>query len=113
MEWAVATAAILLGISCAFVVVMSKVMVNLFFVMYSDAKHPWITEAFLAGSQWGFFVPLAPGIPAFLSWSRGRLEQDGPVILTVMHAVTLAVLMVVGIGIVMPLLYSNWVVPGR
>jgi hypothetical protein len=113
MELAVVTSAILLVISGALVVIMAKVMANLFFVMYSDAKHPWITEVFLSGSKWGFFVPLVPGIPAFLSWRRGRLEQDGPVILPVMHAFTRIASMVVAVGIIMPLLYSNWGMTGQ
>ena len=86
---------------------------NLFFVMYSDERHPLITEVFLAGSRWGFFVPFVPGFPALLSWRRGRLEQDGPVILAIMHATSVVVLMVVGVGTMMPLLFSNWGMSGQ
>jgi hypothetical protein len=113
IEFATATASMLLVVSCAFAIIMAKIMVNLFLVMYGGVKHPWITEIFLAGSQWGFFVPLLPGIPAFLSWNRGRLEQDGPAILAVMHGTSVAVLMVVGVGIIMPLLFSNWGMTGQ
>ena len=113
MEWATAAAAMLLVASCAFVVIMAKIVVNLFFVIYSDTRHPWITEVFLAGDRWGFVVPLVLGIPAFLCWRKGRLESDGTLILSAMHVTSVLVLMVVGIGIMMPLLLSNWGLSGK
>lgn len=113
MEWTLATAAALLVATCAFVSIMAKIMVNVFFVMYSDVRHPWITEIFLAGNRWSFIVPLVPGIPALLSWSKGRLERDGYLIITIMHIISVGVLMMVGIGIMMPLLTTTLGLSGK
>jgi hypothetical protein len=112
-EGATAIAAVLLIGSCGFAVIMARIIANLFFVMYSDAQYPRLTELFLLADRWGFFVPLLPGIPTYLSWRRGRLDSDGHVLSVIMHAVSAAVLIVVAVGIVLPLLTSNWGMSAR
>ena len=99
---------LLLITACGFAVVMAKIMQNVFFAMYSDAPMPSITRLFLHAGSWGFILPLVPGIPAYLNWTRGRLEKTGPFWMLVMHIASVAVLALVALGILWPFLTTTF-----
>ena len=103
------------GISCllllstsAFAVVMATIMRNLFFAMYSDAKHPIITEIFLAADRWGFIIPLFVVIPSCICWSKGDLQKHGPLLMITMHILTIAIMVIIVCGMLCPLLTTTW-----
>ncbi len=107
-EIAVATSLILVIASCLFAAIMAKIMENVFFAMYSDRKHHLITEIFLHANQWSFFVPLLLGIPMVISWQKNRMERDGSFLMITAHLLSVIVLVVVALGIMMPLLTTNF-----
>jgi hypothetical protein len=104
----VAFSLLALIVACLFAVIMAKIMENLFFAMYSDATHPWITKTFLLAGTWGFIVPLPLEIAVYLRWNKGRLESDAPLLIVIMHLISLAVMAVIVLGMLWPLLTTTF-----
>jgi hypothetical protein len=94
--------------ACLFAIIMAKIMETIFFAMYSDAAHPWITKIFLLAGKWGFIVPLPPGIAVYMRWDKGRLESDAPLLIVIMHLISLAVMAVIVLGMLWPLLTTTF-----
>jgi hypothetical protein len=107
-EWSIAFSLLALITACLFAAVMAKIMENIFFAMYSDATHPWITKTFLLAGTWGFIVPLPLGIAVYLRWNKGRLESDAPLLIVIMHLISLAVMAVITLGMLWPLLTTTF-----
>jgi hypothetical protein len=107
-EWSVAFSLLTLIAACLFAAIMAKIMENVFFAMYSDATLPRITEIFLLAGTWGFIVPLPPGVAVYMSWDKGRLESDAPLLLVIMHLISVAAMGVIALGMLWPLLTSTF-----
>ena len=107
-EWSVISSFLALTAACLFAVVMAKIMENIFFDMYSDATHPRITKIFLLAGKWGFIVPLPPGITVYMCWDKGRLEKDAPLLIVIMHLISVVAMGVIALGMLWPLLTTTF-----
>ena len=108
IDLAVGISCLLLVCTASFAVVMATIMRNLFFAMYSDAKHPIITEIFLAADRWGFIIPLFVVIPSCICWSKGDLQKHGSLLMAISQLLTIAIMAIIVCGMLWPLLTTTW-----
>ena len=70
--------------------------------------HIIVTQIVLSADRWSLLLPLVVIVPALHGWARGGIQKQGPLLMTVAHALTVAVMAVAVCGMLWPLLTSTW-----
>lgn len=113
IDLSVGFSCLLLLCTSGFAVVMATIMRSLFFAMYSDVKHPVITDIFLSVDRWGCFVLLVTIVPSYFSWSKGHIQKHGLFLMISAHILTIAIMVIVVCGMLWPLLTTTWGLSGK